>query len=196
MTFDPKLQGHDSLGRLDFIWDNLGNAQVSCDTNFRLDKSGKVKRCDQGKPWPGGHTCSLGLRNLAVDPEFMFAVTPQNTVLKKIRCYMKIASFIVWVRYSVWNFKRTLWNSTQNILPKHWKMSVLISGENLRALIFKSWEAFLKRPQNSKHLDDIIPRMTMSFMPNDSSVHRISVICRMKNTLRASPSAAQREYTF
>ena len=28
----------------------------------------------------------------------------------------------VWVRYFVWNFKRYLWNSTQNILPIHWKM--------------------------------------------------------------------------
>ena len=30
---------------------------------------------------------------------------------------LKIISFNVWVRYFMWNFKGTLWNSTQNILP-------------------------------------------------------------------------------
>ena len=34
----------------------------------------------------------------------------------------------------MWNFKGTLWNSTQNILPIHWKMCILFTGENLRAL--------------------------------------------------------------
>ena len=28
---------------------------------------------------------------------------------------------ILWVRYLLWNFKEYLWNSTQNILPLHWK---------------------------------------------------------------------------
>ena len=35
-------------------------------------------------------------------------------------------------------FQRSLWNSTQNILPMHWKMCILFTGENLRALRFKS----------------------------------------------------------
>ena len=26
-----------------------------------------------------------------------------------------------WIRYFVWNFKGNLWNSTQNVLPIHWK---------------------------------------------------------------------------
>ena len=46
----------------------------------------------------------------------------------------------------MWNFKGTLWNSTQNILPVHWKMWILFTTEKLRALIFKSSKVFLKRP--------------------------------------------------
>ena len=41
--------------------------------------------------------------------------------------------FNVWVGCFVWNFKGTLWNSTQNILPIHWKMCILFTSENLRA---------------------------------------------------------------
>ena len=46
----------------------------------------------------------------------------------------------------MWNFKGYLWNSTQNILPIHWKLWILFTGENLRALRFKSLQVFLKRP--------------------------------------------------
>ena len=52
----------------------------------------------------------------------------------------------VWVRYFVRNFKGTLWNSTQNILPIHWKIGFLFTGENLRALIFKCFQVFLNAP--------------------------------------------------
>ena len=55
----------------------------------------------------------------------------------KISMLYKIASFNVWVRYLVWNFKGILWNSAENILPIHWKMCILLAGENLRALSFK-----------------------------------------------------------
>ena len=34
----------------------------------------------------------------------------------------KILTFNVWLRYFVWNFKVTLWNSTQSILPIHWNI--------------------------------------------------------------------------
>ena len=51
-----------------------------------------------------------------------------------------------WARYFGWNFKGSLWNSTQNILPIHWKMWILFTGENLRALRFKSSWMFMKRP--------------------------------------------------
>ena len=46
----------------------------------------------------------------------------------------------------MWNFKGTLWNSTQNILPIHWKMWLLYNIDILRALRVKSSYAFLKRP--------------------------------------------------
>ena len=42
--------------------------------------------------------------------------------LLNFQYWIKIASFNVRVRYFVWNFKGSLWNSTQNILPIHWKM--------------------------------------------------------------------------
>ena len=64
----------------------------------------------------------------------------------KFKCCIKIVSFNVWVRYFVWNFKGTLWNSAQNILPIHWKMCILFPCEYLRALRFKSSYVFLKRP--------------------------------------------------
>ena len=60
----------------------------------------------------------------------------------KISICIKVISFNVWVRYFVWNFKGYLWNSTQNIWPIHWKMWILFSGENLRALRFKSSYVF------------------------------------------------------
>ena len=59
---------------------------------------------------------------------------------------MKIVYFNVWVRSFVRIFKGTLWKFTQNILPIRWKMCILFPGGNLRALRFKSSEAFLKRP--------------------------------------------------
>ena len=42
----------------------------------------------------------------------------------RISAVHRILSFNVWVRYFVWNFKGYLWNSTQNILPIHWKMYI------------------------------------------------------------------------
>ena len=38
----------------------------------------------------------------------------------------------------VWNLKGNPWNSTQNILPIHWKRRFLFSIENFRALRFMS----------------------------------------------------------
>ena len=58
----------------------------------------------------------------------------------------KIVSFNVWARYFVWNFKGTLWNSTQSILPIHWKMCNLGRSEDLRAPRFTSSYVFLKCP--------------------------------------------------
>ena len=54
----------------------------------------------------------------------------------------------------MWNFKGYLWNSTQNVSPIHWKMWILFTGENLRALRFKSSQVFLKCPpwQTIEHM--------------------------------------------
>ena len=58
--------------------------------------------------------------------------------------YEKIVSVNVWVRYFVWNFKGSLWNSTQNIWPIHWKMCSLLTTEDLRVPRFTNscfWNA-------------------------------------------------------
>ena len=72
-------------------------------------------------------------------------------VPSQIQCFIKDLSFNVWVRYFVWNFKGTLWNSTQNISPIHWKIWLLYNIEILRALRFKSSFGFLKRPPGLIH---------------------------------------------
>ena len=60
--------------------------------------------------------------------------------LLKCQCCIKIIYFNVCVRYFVRNFKGYLGNSTQNILLIHWKMYILLTGDNLRALRFKCFE--------------------------------------------------------
>ena len=46
----------------------------------------------------------------------------------------------------MWNFKAYIWNSTQNILPIHWKMQFIYSVEIFRVLRFKSSLAFRNDP--------------------------------------------------
>ena len=65
----------------------------------------------------------------------------------EIHLRIKSTSFNVWVRYFVWNFNGTLWNSTQDIVAIHWKIwFFLYNIEILRALRFKNSYAFFKRP--------------------------------------------------
>ena len=59
---------------------------------------------------------------------------------------IKYTSFNVWARYFVWNFKGNLWNSTQNILPIHWKMRYLYNIEFLRLLDLRAHKWFLNAP--------------------------------------------------
>ena len=72
-----------------------------------------------------------------------------HTCLVTLDIFGSPIDFNVRVRYFVWNFKGTLWNSTQNILPIHWnstrnilpihwKMCSLLRSEDLRDLRFKS----------------------------------------------------------
>ena len=63
-----------------------------------------------------------------------------------LHLWIKSTSFNVRVRYFVWNFKGTIWNSTQNILPAHWKIWFLYNIKILRALRFKSSDAFVNTP--------------------------------------------------
>ena len=73
--------------------------------------------------------------------------------------WIKSTSFNVWVRYVMWNFKGTLWNSTQNILPIHWKMWFLYNIYILRSLGFESSYTFLLStvlPYSYEHYCDVI----------------------------------------
>ena len=84
------------------------------------------------RPWPGGRFKNtyelLNLRALNFSPA---------NKIHKFQCMGMI--FCV-------EFQRYPWNSTQNILPIHWKIWLLYNIEILRALRFKSLYAFLKRP--------------------------------------------------
>ena len=74
-----------------------------------------------------------------------FSKTDMCGKILNFRC-LKAACFNVWVRYFVPNFKGTLWNSTQNILPIGWKMCILLGIQNLRVPRFTSFQAFLNAP--------------------------------------------------
>ena len=67
-----------------------------------------------------------------------------------------VISFNVRVWYFEWNFKGYIWNSTQNIIPIHWKMWILFTCENLRALRFKSSQMFLQHPPGSKYITPLV----------------------------------------
>ena len=67
---------------------------------------------------------------------------PVNLTSLKISSVTKITYFNVWSRYFVWNFKGTIWNSTQI----HSKIRLLYNVVILRAFKFKSSYAFLKLP--------------------------------------------------
>ena len=63
-------------------------------------------------------------------------------------------SMKVWVRYwyFVWKFKGSLSNFTQDIVPIHWKMCTLFTGENLRALRFNELISVFEMPPWKHHL--------------------------------------------
>ena len=85
------------------------------------------------------------------------------------QCCIKIASFSVWVRYLVWNFKGALWNSTQNILPIHWKIWFFYSRAIFKTLRFKSSYTFLKWPPG--------PSYTWGWHLIQSLFHEYFVVC-------------------
>ena len=65
---------------------------------------------------------------------FQKLLSPQVSKIIKVHMCIKCTPFNKWTWYFVWNFKGTLWNSTQNILPIHWKMCILYGGQIVRAL--------------------------------------------------------------
>ena len=93
-----------------------------------------------------------------------FQKTQLSSQIEKL---LKYTSFNVWARYFVWNFKGYLWNSTQNILPIHWKIQLVHNVEILRACRFKSSYMLLKHPEDmmcSKQalwISNYIPQDTM-----------------------------------
>ena len=57
-----------------------------------------------------------------IEGGFTNTYEPLNLRALNFYLWTKSTSFNIWVRYSVWNFKGTLWNSTHNISPIHWKI--------------------------------------------------------------------------
>ena len=58
----------------------------------------------------------------------------KSSLLYKLRIFE-------WVRYFVWNFKGYLWNSTQNILPIHWKIQFLYIYWKFKSSRMHFWNA-------------------------------------------------------
>ena len=81
--------------------------------------------------------------------------------LLNFHLWIKSISFKVWVRYFLLNFKGTLWNFTQNILPIHWKIWFSYNIEILRAFRFMSLYAFLKCPPAHWHICSISQELCM-----------------------------------
>ena len=84
---------------------------------------------------------------LSIDRTLLVLAPLQNIWAFLIWELVKIASFNVWIRYFTWNFKATLRNSTQNILPIHWKVYSLLRSEILRAHKFTGSKAFINHFQ-------------------------------------------------
>ena len=79
-----------------------------------------------------------------------WAMSYYSEELLKFQCYMIKSSYSVYVwRLFLWNFKCSLWNVAQNILPVHQEMFILVKDENVIALTFTSHKPILKRALNN-----------------------------------------------
>ena len=65
-------------------------------------------------------------------------------------------------------------NSTQNILVIHWKMCILFTGKNVKALRFKSLSAFLKCPQYVNNYLTKITSISVMWNIAQEGVYKIS----------------------
>ena len=100
------------------------------------------------KAWHRGWTPmqQIGLVLSVCDLSYLYTHSILNLLgLKKKKTLICFWALKNKSSYFVWNFQGTLWNSTQNILPKHWKLWFLYNTEILRALRLKNAYAFLKR---------------------------------------------------
>ena len=86
-------------------------------------------------------------------------------VISDVHMWIKSTSFNVWVGHFVWNFKGTLLNSTHNILPIQWKIWFLYNTEPLRALRFKSSNAFFAPPPPRTPWQMVIPILFPGLRP-------------------------------
>ena len=79
----------------------------------------------------------------------------------------------------MWNFKGTLWNSMQVILPIHWNIWFLYNINILRALRLKSSNTFLKRPPGIPIIH-AIGHMSSSITKNCSCATNKSILWEVK----------------
>ena len=130
--------------KLKFIKSLLGSCGGTCQISMRFQKT---------------NSCFCKNKNSLTEKltnEALVTTDTGNEALVGLHLWIKSTSFNVWVRYFVWNFKGTLWNSTQNILPIHWKIWFLYNMEILRAPGFKSSYVFLNPPSRIPHYWDKI----------------------------------------
>ena len=116
-----------------------------------------------GYTWLRGHLAILGTfrkQLWALKSKSSYIFSP----LQKIHIFQCMSEILLW------NFKGTLRNSTQNMLPIHWRIWFLHNIEILRALWFKSSYAFLKLP-----LDQWIPHHLMSWFICKKNVYNTTL---------------------
>ena len=110
-TGDKLLRGQAS----DYRTHRRTHRQMQATTIREGQKLASGKNCNPVIVIPGGH--------------FKNTYELLNVRALKISLVNKSTSFNAWVWYFVWNFKGTFWNSTQNILPIHWKIWLLYKIE-------------------------------------------------------------------
>ena len=121
---------HYNMVQYNMIWLHKTLQHRSCNSNFEIKRTPHISllRVSYGSI----------LGKLTMLQQELWGVFQKGWWALKFSPVNKCTSFNVWIRYFVWNFKGNLWNSTQNILPIHWKIQFLYNIEILRALGFKS----------------------------------------------------------
>ena len=95
----------------------------------------------------------------------------------------------------LWNFKGTLWNSTQNILPIHWKIRILYNIEILRTLRSKSSYAFFKCPPERYGKLSTMPAVALDTKSTlRANVDYLSHLLMSRNDVKANNSYVSKKY--